>query len=163
MSTEMQNSAFYTRVKGERQGQFPDENESDEAKNLGAPCYLFSYGASASNDPGRGADKAARFHEPIVIVKAWGEASANYLQAFLSNEVLTEVVMQFFRRDPGGKAVVFETFTLTGARIVSHRRTVGHLKGLPFPELEEIGFRFDAMEVKSPKKAVRFDLKNAQA
>ncbi len=55
----MQNYLFYTRAKGEKQGAFPDEAE--RAKERGSLCYRFRYGASASNDPSRGADFAARF------------------------------------------------------------------------------------------------------
>jgi type VI secretion system Hcp family effector len=156
----MQNFYFYTRATGADQGKFP--SESERAKDRGALCYRFRFGGTASNDPTRGADFAARSHEPIFILKPWGEASAHYLQAFWKNEVLSEVVMEFVRTDAGGKEIVFETLTLKNATIASFKRHAGEFQGLPEAELEEIGLRFEQMEMKAKgaKKSVKFDFKN---
>ena len=158
MDSDRENYEFHVAVVGAAQGRFPDDDE--ESKGKGARCYTFEYGAGASNDATRATDFAARFHEPVYIAKAWSESSANFLQAFLTNEVLTTVSIEFVRKDPAGKSVVFETHTLTNATMVSLRRTVGKTPGLPFGEIETIGLRFEAMEIKSPKKSVKFDFKN---
>src|ERR1700689_795438 len=102
---------FHAAVTGAQQGAFPDDDEASKGK--GARCYTFEYGSAASNDPARGTDFAARFHEPIFLVKAWSESSANFLKAYLANEVLTSVRIEFSRKDVEGKLVVFETTTLT--------------------------------------------------
>lgn len=151
---------FYTRATGVDQGTFP--SESERAKDRGAVCYRFRFGGSASNNPTRSAELAARSHEPIFILKPWGEASAHYLQAFWKNEVLSEVVMEFVRTDSGGKEAPLETITLKNASIASLKRHVGELQGFPVAELEEIGLRFEQMEVKAKgaKKSVKFDFKN---
>ncbi len=156
----MDHHVFYTSAKGAKQGPFPDESE--RSKKRGALCYRFRYGASASNDPSRGADFAARSHEPIFILKPWGEASAHYLQAFWNNEILTEVVIEFVRRDGGGKEVPLETLTLKNATVASFKRHVGEITDLPEGELEEIGLRFEQLEIKAKgsNKAVKFDFKN---
>jgi type VI secretion system Hcp family effector len=151
---------FYMRAKGADQGKFP--SESERAKDRGAICYRFRFGSTASNDPTRGADLAARSHEPVFVLKPWGEASAHYLQAHWKNEILSEVEMEFVRTDAGGKEAVLETITLKNATIASLKRHVGEIQGLPHGELEEIGFRFEQMEVKAKgaKKSVKFDFKN---
>lgn len=158
MDADTNRYEFYANVTGEKQGVFPDDN--DEAKGKGARCYTFEYGAEAASDPTRGAETAARFHEPLYLLKAWSASSPNFLSAFLSNELLTTIKLEFARKNRGGEPEVFETLTLTNATLVSFRRTVGIIPGLPFAELERIGLRFEAMEIKAAKKAVRFDFKN---
>jgi len=154
------NYFFYMTATGADQGPFP--SESERAKDRGAICYRFRFGATASNDPTRGAELSARSAEPVFILKPWGEASAHYLQAFWKNEVLSAVTMEFVRTDEGGKEVPLETITLKNATIASLKRHVGEVQGLPHAELEEIGLRFETMEVqaKGAKKSVKLDTKN---
>ncbi len=70
--------------------------------------------------------------------------------------------MEFVRTDAGGKEAPLETLTLKNATIASLKRHVGEIQGLPEAELEEIGLRFEEMEMKAKgaKKAVKFDFKN---
>jgi len=62
----------------------------------------------------------------------------------------------------GGEGVPLETITLKNATIASLKRHVGEVQGLPHAELEEIGLRFETMEVqaKGAKKSVKLDTKN---
>jgi type VI secretion system Hcp family effector len=151
---------FYMRATGAQQGAFP--SESERAKKRGAECYRFRFGSSASNDPTRSADFAARFHEPIVVVKAWGEASAHYLHAYYNNETLSEVTLEFVRSGVGGEEEPLETLTMKNATIASLRRHVGEIQDLPHAELEEIAFRFEEIEIKArgANKSIKFDFKN---
>jgi type VI secretion system Hcp family effector len=151
---------FFTKTTGADQGQFP--SDPDRGSQHGGICYRFRFGGTASNDPTRGGDHAARSHEPVFILKPWDEASAHYVQAFWKNEILSTVEMTFVRRDSAGSEVALETITLKNATIASLKRHVGEIDGLPYAELEEIGFRFEQMEIqaKGAKKSVRFDFKN---
>jgi type VI secretion system secreted protein Hcp len=155
---------FYMKVTGTSQGPFAsDSPHAGDGRSL---CYGFHFKGAANNDPTRGAANAARSHEPLLVLKAWGPSSPQFAQAFWSNEVLKEVVFDFVRsQESGPKEAAFEQIILKGATVVSLERKAGPdvtlPEGAPF-ELEEIGFRFEEMSIKSvPAKIVaNYDWKN---
>src|SRR5258708_24173553 len=79
---------FYMKVTGTTQGGFTKESARWEERQL---CYRFRFKGTANSDPTRSADQAARAHDPIYVLKEWGPASPQFMQAFWRNEVLTEV------------------------------------------------------------------------
>lgn len=155
---------YYLKVTGSSQGPFTSDTPGDgTGRSL---CYGFRFKGVADNDPTRGAASAARSHEPIAVLKAWGPSSPQFAQAFWCNEVLKEVVFDFVRAEKVGAAETpFEQITLKGATIAFIERKAGHLGDVPPDapfELEEIGFRFEEMTMKSiqGKTVATYDWKN---
>lgn len=155
---------LYIKVKGTSQGPFTAENPgAGEGRSL---CHRYRFKGTANNDPTRGKNLAVRSHEPLVVVKPLGASSPQFLQAFWSNEVLSEVHLILMHADGKGKVDdEFQTIELTNATIASIEHHVGHGTVVPedtAPELEEIAFRFEAMTIKSisGKTAAKYDWKN---
>lgn len=157
---------FYVSVKGKDQGPFKDEDGAGKGRMLG---HRFRFKGSSNNDPAtRAKGAAARSHEPLLLTKPWGASSPLFFQAFWTNEVLEEVTLTFVHRDDDGKEKPFHEIVMTNATIVSLEHVAGDdvtvPDGIP-QELEEIGFRFEAMTIKNipAQTAANFDFKNEAA
>jgi type VI secretion system Hcp family effector len=160
------NYFFYMTVKGKAQGAF--ESEGGHAGAGRELCLEFLQEISAPNDANREASSASSSLKPISVVKPWGESSAHFLTALWDNEVLPSVVLEFVRLNEKDKGEVnVETITLTNATVAfvkrSARRRPESPPETPF-ELEEIGFRYETMEVKNvlARKVARYDSKSGR-
>jgi type VI secretion system Hcp family effector len=153
---------FYIKATGRNQGLFKsDSDRAGEGRSLGYRLKFHGLAENRTNDGGT----PARSHKPLRVLKGWGPSSPQYMQAFWNAEVLTEVVLEFVRADGSGATESpFERLTLHDATIVSLKRKVtpqAIRPDLPV-ELEEIGFRFEAMTDENlPGKTIaKYDWKN---
>ena len=105
---------YYVSIKGTKQGQFKGENTKANSKTKWGQCHAFEYATEAQYDAGSGQASGRRTHSPIVITKETGAASPQIYQAFRSQEILSEVVVE---TRPPGTEVVVNRITLTNAVI----------------------------------------------
>jgi type VI secretion system secreted protein Hcp len=104
----------YITITGSRQGQFRGDAMSGQIKIL---SVVRDTPMAAAHPVGR------RVHSTITITKEIDKASPKFAQALASNEVLTEVVINFV--GPSGGARRAEKIVLTNASILSVRKAGG--------------------------------------
>jgi type VI secretion system secreted protein Hcp len=141
----------YIKIKGSKQGQFKSETT---AKNAGAgaiPVLRFASTALAPRDVATGQASGKRQWQPIRITKEWGAASPQLLNALLTNEILANVVCEFWRADPAGKAELHYRVTLQNATVSSISATYDRTQPAGAPlfghEVEDVEFTFQSIQV----------------
>ena len=150
---------FYMKIVGADQGTF--HSDSKRAGDKGSLCIGFKFRGEAPNDQRRGSVQLSA----ITIIKTWGPSSPQILGALWQGETLKEVVLEFVRPDEKGAETIFETIVLKNASVATVERRVGQLselvEGGVHRDLEEIGLRFESMEVKhkgdSGQTVVKYD------
>ena len=134
----------YLKIKAGRQGQI--EGSVTQPGREGSMLVLASAHEIVSpRDPASGLPTGKRQHKPFTITKPIDKATPLLLQALVTNETLTEVVINYWRPAGNGQEQQYFTITLTNASIASHS-----IKQLPtyvpanasVPELEEISFTY---------------------
>jgi type VI secretion system secreted protein Hcp len=138
----------YISIKGKKQGQFAGDGSNKQNKNR-ILITSFSFSVESPHDASTGQASGKRQYQPIVIRKYWGEASPQVYQALVTNEVLTQVLVEFVTTDPQGKEVVDHSFTLTNATISQVKEfTESTPPTTEVKDLEEISFTFQKIEIK---------------
>ena len=107
--------AFMT-AKGQRQGDIAG-NVTEKGREGTIALFAASYEIVTPYDPQSGHVSGKRQHKPVTIVKVIDQASPKLLQAMATNEVLTSVKIEFWRRTPEAAGPYF-VITLTNALIV---------------------------------------------
>jgi type VI secretion system Hcp family effector len=115
----------YISITGQKQGAFKGESTRNTGNQKWSEVLSFSMGVTTPRDPSTGTLTGRRSHEPVKIVKAWGAASPQLLTALATNEVLTQVVIQFIKTNQNGEEYVFQTVTLTNAAVSDVCRFTG--------------------------------------
>jgi type VI secretion system secreted protein Hcp len=142
----------YVKIKGTKQGQFKGEGVQSKIAGTGAiPLVRFSSDATAPRDVATGQASGKRQWQPIRITKEWGAASPQLLQAMTQNEILSNVVFEFYRADPSGKQSLHYRITLQNATVSSVHSYVDLTvpAGTPFGghELEDLELTFQSIMV----------------
>ena len=146
----------YISIKGQKQGQFAGDGSDKQNKDR-ILITSFSFSAESPRDVASGQASGKRQYQPIVIQKHWGEASPQVYQALSSNEVLTQVLIEFITTDPKGGEMVDHSFNLTNATISAVREfTESAQPANQIEYLEEISFTFQKIEIKD-KSGKTFD------
>ena len=105
-------------VTGHKQGVFkgdsPQKNHTDQIVVSG---YLFQL--DSPRDIATGQASGKRQYKPIVVTHELDAASPQFISACSQNEVLTKVVIDFFKTDRTGKQINFYRVTLTNAFVAS--------------------------------------------
>ena len=145
----------YISVKGTKQGQFKGEGIGRLNRGPWSPVLSFYMDVDSPRDAATGHASGKRQWKPVLIVKEWSAASPQALTALATNEVLTEVAIEFYRSNPQGTQVVYQRVKLTNASFVQVERFTGQQDGTllmkPGPsetmELERWAFTFERIEV----------------
>ncbi len=164
---------FYVTIKGTKQGDFKGEGARGQQGNRiagyqfsssltsprdaatgmatgrSAPAREAGSGmatgkASTTREAASGMASGKRQHGEIKIVKEWGPASPQLMQAASTNEVLKSVVIEFVRPGMGGSEV-YKTLEMTDAIISSVRRLPG---AGGKAAMEEVTFVYQKIEFK---------------
>ena len=148
--------SFFVTIKGKTQGEFKSESPLKKGGILG---LSFAYELKSPRDPATGQATGKRQHFPIRITKAWGAASPQLFTALTTNEVLTEVKLEFRRTNAGGEEYVYQSIRLTDASVSQIRQftneaaTAGDSSAKRTSandqELEEISFTFHKIEIEN--------------
>jgi len=156
-------------VKGAKQGQFKGEATAAKRHDKWMPVLAFTMGVISPRDPASGLPTGKRQHQPLTIVKPWGAASPQGLTACASNEVLSEVAIEFTRQTTTGTEVVYQTVRLTNAGFSQVARFTGRPDGAEdtpasghsgttdLMELERWAFTFQKIEVHDNDGNTSFD------
>ena len=147
-------------LKSAKQGQFKSETTLAKRRDKWMPVVAFTMGIVSPRDPASGLPTGKRQHQVVTIVKQWGAASPQALTACATNEVLTEIDIEFTRPHGGsGDDVIYQTVRLTNATFWQITRFTGRPEGgedTPFSghtgtsdmmELERWAFTFQKIEV----------------
>jgi type VI secretion system secreted protein Hcp len=145
-------------VKGAKQGQFRSEATTPARRDKWMAVLAFTMGVASPRDAASGQASGKRQYQPVTIVKAWGAASPQGLTACATNEVLTEVAIEFTRQSATGQEVVYQTVRLTDASFSQIARftgrpdggedtpSSGHTGTTDMMELERWAFTFQKIE-----------------
>ena len=146
----------YITIKGQKQGQFAGDGSSKQNKNR-ILISSFAFDVTSPRDQGTGQVSGKRQYHPIVIRKSWGEASVQIYAALATNEILTQVLIEFVAVDKEGKESVDHSFNLTNAMISEVKELTENLPtGNALEEFEEVSFVFQKIEIKD-KSGKTFD------
>lgn len=107
---------FYVTIEGTRQGAFKGESVREAHSNKIAGLS-YRHAIKSPRDISTGQASGKRQHGPISITKEWGAASPQLFQALCTNEVLTQVLFEFYHTTPDGQEEVYHTVTLTNATV----------------------------------------------
>ncbi len=143
-------------IKGTKQGQFKGEGIQDKRKDKWMPVLSFSSEVKSPRDIATGQASGKRQWSPVKCIKEWGAASPQGLLACVTNEVLTEIQIEFTKTNAKGEEYVYQTVKLTNATVAAVRRYTGegdsesssrHTSAVDTMELEEWAFTFEKIEV----------------
>lgn len=149
----------YLSVKGNRQGQFKGESNEENRKDKWMVVLSFAMDLEAPRDPGTGQPVGKREWKPVKVVKEWGAASPQALTACATNEVLSEVLIEFTKTNANGDEHVYQRITLANATIAAVARFTGqpgapdsgptarHASWANTHELECWSFTFEKIQV----------------
>jgi type VI secretion system secreted protein Hcp len=144
----------YMSVTGQRQGQFRGESTQNRHKDW-IPILGLQMGVVAPRDAATDEATGRRLYRPVVITKEWGPSSPQGLIACSTNEVLTDITIEFTKTNPAGDLFTSQTVKLTDANIVEIQRFTHAQDGtllleagrLDTLELETWAFTFRKIEV----------------
>jgi type VI secretion system secreted protein Hcp len=143
---------IYASFKGVKQGDFKGES-NQKGREGTIPCVGFSYGVIVPRDVATGQASGKRQHQPVTVTKEWGASSPQLYAAAYTNEVLSQVVFNFYVTGPTGTQRLDHTVKLTNAIIVSVRQSILlPQQGGPIidsRELEEISLTFQKIDITS--------------
>lgn len=132
---------FYS-VKGIKQGPFNAET-TQKGREGTAPVRMFQYGIVSPRDAATGQATGKRQHKSVVITKLWGASSPQLFQALVSNELLSEVIIDFYETSPRLIPKLGHSIKLTNASVVeiSYRTEETRLR-----QVETVSFNFQKIE-----------------
>jgi type VI secretion system secreted protein Hcp len=116
--------AAYLLVRGSKQGQFKGESRHANRTEW-IEVVSFAMDVESPHDPATGQPGGRHQWKPVSIVKEWGAASPQGLTACTTNEVLSEVVIEFTKTNVTGEELVYQRVTLKGAMIAEVARFAG--------------------------------------
>lgn len=144
----------YLTLKGEKQGTIKG---SETRKGLEGSIAVFAvhHQVISPRDAASGLATGKRQHHPLVINKAIDKSSPLLMNALITNENITEVIIKFFSPNTGasggrsGLEVQHYTIKLTNARIVHIEMDMENNlmePGNKLPILEYVGFTYQKIE-----------------
>jgi type VI secretion system secreted protein Hcp len=143
----------YISINGSKQGKFKG-NSSKSGRHGWIEVVSFSYGVQSPRDAATGLASGKRQHKPVSFGLDTGLVSPQIFQALVSNEVLTDVLIEFVDTNKDGKKYVRQNIKLSNATISSIRpqaivshgsMTHGHNVMIDY-ETEVIGMTYHPIE-----------------
>lgn len=126
----------YMTIKGKKQGDISKDASKPDSigqvakgasdKQAKITLVAFASGIIVPRDGTSGVATGARNHQPVTITKFFDRASPLLWQALATNELLEDVVCEFYRTDPGGMPHPQNFFKMTwkNATLVSGKAYV---------------------------------------
>jgi type VI secretion system secreted protein Hcp len=140
---------IFLTIEGMKQGKIKGE------PGLGERILVLrvSYEVTAPRDMATGQASGKRQHGQVLVVKDWGAASPQLLQALAQNETLKSVLIEFFRTGAGGQEEATEIMRLTDATISKMKMTVSDASSGDGPAgrlIDEVYLTFRKIEITHP-------------
>ncbi len=108
----------YMTATGAKQGQIKGD-VTDRGREGAIALLSLAQEIDAPFDLATGKLSGKRQHRPITVTKRLDPATPGLLQALVTNEVLTSVVVTFYRADPQGREIAYFVVKLTNASLTS--------------------------------------------
>ena len=147
---------IFVTIEGTKQGKIKGEPGLGER----FPALRVNYEVTAPRDISTGQASGKRQHGAVLVVKDWGAASPQLLQALAQNEILKSVLIEFFRTGQGGQEEVTEVVRLSDATVSKMRMTVSDGTSGDGPAgrlLDEVSFTFRKIEITHPAAKSTFN------
>jgi type VI secretion system secreted protein Hcp len=144
----MAERAFIT-ISGQVQGTFAGDGSGGKNKDR-IRIYSYAFSGQSLRDPATGHASGKRQYHPVVVTKEWGAASPQIWTAFATNELLTEVLIEFIGTNPHGLEQVDHSIKLTNTTITEVRdytERVPPPDGTEMRPLDEVSFVFEKIEM----------------
>ena len=153
LSAAAAEAGIYVSVTGAKQGQFKQETPREKHKNK-MEAVAFSFEVASPRDAASGQASGKRQYKPLMITKRIGPATPQLFQALTTNEALPTVLLEFTATDKNGEEYVSYTIKLVNASVTSIRQhtqpaAAGSAGTHDAPQMEEIGFTFQRIEIES--------------
>ena len=113
----------YMTIKGKKQGEISKDASKPDSMGQSAKgdadlqskitVVGFSSGIVVPRDMASGVATGTRNHQPVTITKFFDKASPLLWQALANNEMLEDVIIDFYRTDPGGMPKPQKFFTIS--------------------------------------------------
>jgi type VI secretion system secreted protein Hcp len=138
----------YLKVKGSKQG---DIKGSVTRKGLEGQIQVIAvmHEITSPRDAASGQATGKRQHKPIVITKEIDRSTPLLRQALVTNEHLTDWLLQFFKTMPDGAERCYFTIKLTDASIASASFVMPNTENpatTRIPEYEDVVFTYRKIE-----------------
>jgi type VI secretion system secreted protein Hcp len=153
----------YVKIVGKVQGTFKGEASRIAGNNYIA-ALRFSYQITSPRDPATGLPTGKRQQMPITFTKAFDATSPQIYQALISNELLTQVTIEFMNTSTAAgvgaaaaaKEVAYYTITLTNATVSDIHQHMDQAEAtaaggstVPLDPMEDVTITFDQIQVSS--------------
>ena len=118
-------------TEGTKQGKFKGEstrNKFTDRSELAG--YLME--VTTPRDAATGQATGKKIFQPVVLLKASGGSSPQYLQALSQNELLKKVVIDFYKADAMGVEVNYYSVTLENVSVAGFKQFTGPLENEKF-------------------------------
>lgn len=147
---------FYVTITGEKQGKFKGESiRASQKDKLAGLSY--NHEIISPRDAATGQASGKRQHRPASFTKEWGAATPQIFQALCTNEVLKEVLFEFYKTNAKGEEYIYHTVKLTGATVCQVKYSTGglgaasakHTEKTDTLELEEVYLSYDGITVEN--------------
>jgi type VI secretion system secreted protein Hcp len=147
---------IFLTIEGTKQGKIKGEPGLGDR----IPALRVSYEVTAPRDIATGQASGKRQHGAVMVVKDWGAASPQLLQALAQNEILKSVLIEFFRTGAGGQEEATEILRLSDATISKMKMTVSDASSGDGPAgrlIDEVSFTFRKIEITHPAAKTTFN------
>jgi len=108
-------------------------------------AYSFEYRVHVSSDQPEDGGTGMRFHDPLTICKEIDKSSPALYQHLTEGDLLSEVIIRFYKSDPWGKEVNYHTIVLEDAIVtdISPEMKLAFLKeNEPYRHMEYVSFSY---------------------
>jgi len=130
------------KVTGKTQGVFKGDDFASSKVAAGLINVTnYQFELTVPRDASTGLPSGKRIYKPLIATHVMGGSSPEFLAAAATNEILTSVVINFYRTDRAGKEINYYRVTLTDANVVDVRQYNGGTD-----VLEDDSFTFKMVE-----------------
>lgn len=143
----VQADTIYISIKGMKQGPFKGEILQEGIKGGRFAGLKFSFDAMSPHGPTSGMATGKFQHTPVTITKEWGGASPQLFQALVTNEVLLEIIIDFFGVNPEGNMVLSHSIRLTNASVANISHSTEPIATGGVHHFENVSFLFQKIEL----------------
>jgi len=136
-------------VEGVQQGKF--KGETNISTQLGkSELMSFSFETTVPVDASSGQATGKHGNKPVTVTKLFGPASLQFYKAFLTNESLSTVTIEFYAAESTGMLKLVNTIKLTNVRLVGFRQTdiINDVELIKKGLLDELKFTYQKIEMK---------------
>lgn len=140
---------FFIKATGQKQGAIIGgvTQKGHEGSSLG---FKYELNVASPRDPQSGLPTGRRQYKPLLVSKAWDRASVPLFAAFITNENLTQVELQFVTTTLTGVQQLLYTVKLTNASIASITQQIGdptNIDETMEPQLETLALTFQRIKL----------------